>query len=151
MKIGAEKNMTTLRPGVEVGHRQARNQESEAHHHCRIHMLSTMMRPLSVFAVTSFLVSIEHSSAFVLVRQPVRTTPTNTSPRLFGYLDDLAKDLSAQNPNPDVDADSKEMTDMARDKLDRYGPGDFSQFKVRLDVSDGSANSLTFSLRLLCP
>lgn len=66
---------------------------------------------------------IKNASAFIVVRQAV-TSPSS----LLGYLDDISKDLSS-NERPD-DEESKEMTDMAKEKLDRYGPGDFSQFKV---------------------
>jgi hypothetical protein len=90
-----------------------------------------MRVPVSTAAL--LFVCIENTAAFVVVRQAF-TTP-RTSPLFGGYLDDLSKNVEAQE-NADRDAeyesDSKEMTDMASDKLDRYGPGDFSQFKVRL-------------------
>lgn len=57
-----------------------------------------------------------------------RTTTTTTIPPLYGYLDDLSKDLQGEDPNPDLVAESKEATDMSKDQIDRYGPGNLNQF-----------------------
>jgi len=47
---------------------------------------------------------------------------------VFGYLDDLSKELNSPDANPDIEADSKEKTNYDKEKIDRFGPGDFSQF-----------------------
>jgi hypothetical protein len=50
------------------------------------------------------------------------------TPRVWGYLDDLSKEVYAPDATPDINAESREATKMDKEKLDRYGPGDFSQF-----------------------
>ena len=56
--------------------------------------------------------------------------------KLNGYLDDLQSELNAPDANPDIEGDSKEATDMAKEQIDRYGPGDYSQF-VEFEEFDG--------------
>jgi hypothetical protein len=45
-----------------------------------------------------------------------------------GYLDDLSQELYSPDGNPDIVAESHESTDMKKEQLDRFGPGDFSSF-----------------------
>lgn len=85
------------------------------------------------------LLSLETTAAFV-----VRTSSMTRKAPLFGYLDDLSKELYAPDGNPDINADSKEETDMAKEQIDRYGPGDFSQFRVR--TARSSSAPLTFTI-----
>jgi hypothetical protein len=68
------------------------------------------------------------ASAFTVVPTSISQPDLRSSTQLQGYLDDLSKDLNAPDANPDIYADSKEVTDMSKDQIDRYGPGDFSQF-----------------------
>jgi hypothetical protein len=70
---------------------------------------------------------------------------SSASTRLRGYLDDLSKDLNAPDATPDVYAESKEFTDMSKDQIDRYGPGDFSQFVdfQEFDGGDGRKSLVT--------
>lgn len=61
-------------------------------------------------------------------------TPKTTTTR-WGYLDNLSPP-----EEDDLDADdSKEATDMNKKEIDRYGPGDFSQFVdfAEFDGGDG--------------
>mmetsp|Transcript_15760 Transcript_15760/g.32071 ORF Transcript_15760/g.32071 Transcript_15760/m.32071 type:complete len:308 (-) Transcript_15760:391-1314(-) len=55
---------------------------------------------------------------------------------LMGYLDDLSKDLYAEDDNPDVEATSRESTKMAKDQVKSYGPGSFQDF-VDFNEFDG--------------
>lgn len=59
---------------------------------------------------------------------PQQQQPHRAMTRARGYLDDLSKEVYAPDANPDIDAESREATNMDKEKLDRYGPGDFSQF-----------------------
>lgn len=72
------------------------------------------------------------------------SSPTGTPTRVQGYLDDLSKDLYAPDANPDIIAESKASTDMNKESIDRYGPGDFSQF-VDFNEFDGG-DGRTFRL-----
>lgn len=55
---------------------------------------------------------------------------------LFGYLDDLSSDLNAPDGNPNPDAESREATRLDKEKLDRYGVGDWQGF-VDFEEFDG--------------
>lgn len=55
---------------------------------------------------------------------------------LKGYLDDLNKDLYAEDATPDVVADSREANTMDKEQVDRYGPGNLSDF-VEFEEFDG--------------
>ena len=61
---------------------------------------------------------------------------TTSKTKIAGYLDDLSKELYSPDATPDLIAESKEVTDMSKDEIDRYGPSDFSQF-VDFDEFDG--------------
>jgi hypothetical protein len=56
---------------------------------------------------------------------------------LKGYLDDLSRELYAPDGNPDIENDSREATDLAKDKIDRMGPGDWSSYRDFGDEFDG--------------
>jgi len=73
------------------------------------------------------------ASAFTVLPHQSQSRARTT---VFGYLDDLSNELYSPDANPNVDADSKEATDYDKEKLDRYGPGDFSQF-VDFNEFDG--------------
>ncbi len=63
-----------------------------------------------------------------------RSVPSTTV--LRGRLDDLSKDLYGADPNPDIEKDSREATKLAKDKVDRFGAGDWKDF-VDFDEFDG--------------
>jgi hypothetical protein len=64
------------------------------------------------------------------------TTTTTTSSILnMGYLDDLSKDLAAPNSNPVPDEESREANVMAKDQLDRAGPGSWDSYVEFNEVS----------------
>jgi hypothetical protein len=80
-------------------------------------------------------------SAFVMIPQTttlVRSRTTTSSPTtvLFGYLDDLSKDLYSIADNPDIENSTKEATDMKQEFVDRMGPGDWSTY-VEFNEFDG--------------
>mmetsp|Transcript_8688 Transcript_8688/g.12630 ORF Transcript_8688/g.12630 Transcript_8688/m.12630 type:complete len:303 (+) Transcript_8688:42-950(+) len=56
---------------------------------------------------------------------------------LKGYLDDLSKELYQPVDNPDIEGDKKENTDLPKDKIERFGPGDWSTFTDFSDEFDG--------------
>jgi len=58
------------------------------------------------------------------------------STALNGYLDDITKDLYGEDPNPDLDAESRQKTRMENNEKDRYGPGNWKDF-VDFDEFDG--------------
>lgn len=53
-----------------------------------------------------------------------------------GYLDDLSKDLYGEDPDPDIEGDSKENTDMSKSQIDRFGPGTYDQY-IEFEEFDG--------------
>ena len=59
---------------------------------------------------------------------------------LYGYLDNLSRDElydTRGDPNPDIYAESREATQMNKEQVDRYGPGDLSQYVDFGDEFDG--------------
>lgn len=68
---------------------------------------------------------------------PHSTSFTTSSPTILkGYLDDLSADLYKEDATPDVEADSRESNAMAKEQVDRYGPGNLADF-VEFDEFDG--------------
>jgi len=55
---------------------------------------------------------------------------------LYGYLDDLSKDLYSIADNPDIENSTKEATDLKKELIDRLGPGDWSTY-VEFNEFDG--------------
>jgi len=78
--------------------------------------------------------SVTHA-AFVPQQTPTALTRTNTIVTK-GYLDDLNSDLYAEDATPDVEQDKRENNQMAKEQLDRYGPGNLNQF-VEFSEFDG--------------
>ena len=60
----------------------------------------------------------------------------STTTALKGYLDDLSKDLYSVADNPDIEGSTKEATDLPKEKVDRFSPGDWSSY-VEFDEFDG--------------
>jgi len=89
-------------------------------------------------AVSLYILSAlnEANAAFSANVPSTRTTPSCSRTVLKGYLDDLTADLYAESNDPDIEATSKEATDMSKDQIDRYGPGAFDQY-VEFDEFDG--------------
>lgn len=101
----------------------------------------------------SLFLAVTSVSSFTIVPSPYTTATTNTNTitatilskpcsgcfrtkQLHGYLDDLSSELNEADPNTDVEATSREATNYDKSKVDRYGPGDFSQF-VDFNEFDG--------------
>ena len=55
---------------------------------------------------------------------------------LHGYLDDLSKELYAEDPNPVPEEDTKEATDMKAEDKDRFGVGNWEGY-VEFNEFDG--------------
>jgi len=55
---------------------------------------------------------------------------------LNGYLDDLTDDLYKESAVPDVQGDKREANKMAKNEVDRFGPGNLKDF-VDFDEFDG--------------
>lgn len=85
------------------------------------------------FCAASLLMLASTAQAFTIAPM---TTKRSATPKLFGYLDDLNKDLYAEADNPDIEADLKTNTDMSKEQMDRAGPGDWSSY-VEFDEFDG--------------
>jgi hypothetical protein len=54
----------------------------------------------------------------------------------MGYLDDLSKELYAQDDSPDIVAQSREATKMDKSQVQSYGPGSFADY-VDFNEFDG--------------
>jgi hypothetical protein len=72
------------------------------------------------------------NAAFVSHSSTIRPSSTVVK----GYLDDLNAELYAKDEEIDVVADSREANEMSKDKIDRFGPGNMSEF-VDFDEFDG--------------
>jgi len=53
-----------------------------------------------------------------------------------GYLDDLSNELYAPEDAPDIEGDAAEANQMAKEDLDRFGPGNWNEF-VEFSEFDG--------------
>lgn len=60
----------------------------------------------------------------------------HSSTAIRGYLDDLSKDLYKEDATPDIVADARENNVMAKDEVDRFGPGNLADF-VEFNEFDG--------------
>lgn len=85
---------------------------------------ATVAVGMAVLAINS------HQSSGFAPKIPLTASTKSSTPRtvLYGYLDDLSKDLRAPDSNPIPDEESREATVMAKDKLDRAGPGDWASY-----------------------
>ena len=93
------------------------------------------------------------SSAKTLQQQPHGGSISNSGVTvvtvLYGYLDNLSRDElydTRGDPNPDLYAESREATQMSKDQIDRYGPGDLSQFVDFGDEFDGGDGRTYYTL-----
>lgn len=90
------------------------------------------------FSTITTLSCLSTAAAFV----PNTHTHTHTlrqqhsSTAIRGYLDDLSKDLYKEDATPDVVADARENNVMAKDQVDRFGPGNLADF-VEFNEFDG--------------
>jgi len=64
------------------------------------------------------------------------TTTTFRKTAMMGYLDDLSADLYAPNADPIPEEESREANAMAKDQIDRAGPGSWDDY-VDFDEFDG--------------
>lgn len=77
------------------------------------------------------------TSNAAFVPQSIKSTSTGRSTVIVkGYLDDLSADLYKEEEKVDVVADSREANQMAKEQVDRYGPGNLSDF-VDFEEFDG--------------
>ena len=66
-----------------------------------------------------------------------RTPGISSSPMtLFGYLDDLSAELKQPDSNPVPEEESREANKMAKEDIDRAGPGSWDTY-VEFDEFDG--------------
>mmetsp|Transcript_8527 Transcript_8527/g.12145 ORF Transcript_8527/g.12145 Transcript_8527/m.12145 type:complete len:324 (-) Transcript_8527:185-1156(-) len=72
----------------------------------------------------------------IRINKPSFNNNDNKPTILKGYLDDLSSDLYQEDATPDVEKDSAEYNKMAKDQIDRYGPGNLADF-VDFDEFDG--------------
>jgi hypothetical protein len=90
------------------------------------------MTTLRFLLVTAFGCSIPLVSAWVPLILP-KERSVAAAIRRFGYLDNLSSLSEEEESSVD---DSREATQMAKEQIDRYGPGDLSQF-VDFNEFDG--------------
>mmetsp|Transcript_9438 Transcript_9438/g.28161 ORF Transcript_9438/g.28161 Transcript_9438/m.28161 type:complete len:308 (+) Transcript_9438:83-1006(+) len=93
------------------------------------------MKFSSVAIATLFFFEASSSvTAFCPLKAPVSSTTS-----LMGYLDDLSEDLKGptiEESNPNPHEESREYNAMAKDQIDRAGPGSWDSF-VEFDEFDG--------------
>ena len=65
-----------------------------------------------------------------------RVSVVRTPKVLFGYLDDLSKELYGPDGNPVPEEESREATNMAKEDMDRFGVGNWDSY-VEFDEFDG--------------
>ena len=80
------------------------------------------------------LVAVTGSNAAFFAPTSSRQALSTTA--LKGYLDDLNKDLYSVADNPDIEGSTKEATDLPKEQVDRFSPGDWSSY-VEFDEFDG--------------
>ncbi len=68
--------------------------------------------------------------------QPTRILQSSPSSLQMGYLDDLSKELYAEEDCPDVEAQSREANKMDKSQVVSYGPGSFADY-VDFNEFDG--------------
>jgi len=78
--------------------------------------------------------ALTSASAFVVAPHHSRNVVSSTA--RFGYLDDLSKELYAEADEPDVENTTREKTNLDKDKLDRFGVGDWKDY-VEFEEFDG--------------
>ena len=89
------------------------------------------------FSTITTLSCLSTAAAFVPNTHTLRQHSTSTtSTAIRGYLDDLSKDLYKEDATPDVVADARENNVMAKDQVDRFGPGNLADF-VEFNEFDG--------------
>ncbi|KAL7456432.1 hypothetical protein ACHAWC_007945 [Mediolabrus comicus] len=78
------------------------------------------------------------TNAFAPCLKPVTVTQTlpSSSSLKMGYLDDLSKELYAEEDTPDVVAQSREATKMDKSQVQSFGPGSFADY-VDFNEFDG--------------
>lgn len=74
------------------------------------------------------------TSNAAFVPQQQRFSPSKVI--MKGYLDDLSSELYKKDEVADEKADSREENQMAKDQLDRFGPGNLNDF-VEFQEFDG--------------
>ena len=88
----------------------------------------------ATIATLLFTQALSHVAAFSPLKAPVSSTTS-----LMGYLDDLSADLArptAEESSPVPDEESREANAMAKDQIDRAGPGNWDAF-VDFEEFDG--------------
>lgn len=125
------------------------------HHHYHLNKnTNSLFRMLLAAVFTGILMGGDHHHrSFLATTMAFSATTTTTnllhtinihqsssfSFSLYGYLDNLSRDElydTRGDPNPDGN-ESREDTQMSKDQLDRYGPGDLSSFVDFGDEFDG--------------
>ena len=120
----------------------------------KTHQARSMMSIVALIYCITFFAATSTTCAFTATTMLTRTTSLSKSQQqpfgidndgvtvvvLYGYLDNLSRDElydTRGDPNPDLYAESREATQMSKDQVDRYGPGDLSQFVDFGDEFDG--------------
>jgi hypothetical protein len=76
------------------------------------------------------------TNAFAPCLKPATQTLPSSSSLKMGYLDDLSKELYAEEDTPDVVAQSREATKMDKSQVQSFGPGSFADY-VDFNEFDG--------------
>ena len=89
-------------------------------------------------SISAFVIPLPSLNPVVVSRttSSSSSSSTTTTTKLYGYLDDLSKDLYSIADNPDIENSTKEATDLKKELIDRLGPGDWSTY-VEFNEFDG--------------
>jgi hypothetical protein len=93
----------------------------------RIHVIVSVTLALTVMDAAWNVVAMVIPSPHAFMTTSKSTTGILSS-KLYGYLDDLSRELYAPDSNPDIDAESRENTKLDKSLIDRAGPGSWDQF-----------------------
>ena len=95
--------------------------------------MNLLSKPIAITLIGS----VATTSAFAPSCGGVQQARMHQSSSLkMGYLDDLSKELYAEEDTPDVEAQSRETTKMDKSQVASYGPGSFADY-VDFNEFDG--------------
>lgn len=103
-----------------------------------MHVTKPSLLSLVAGAVT---ISTNRAIAFAPSRQ---LHNARTSAPLYGYLDNLTRELNAPDSSPDPDEESREATKMDKSQVVSFGPGSFKDF-VDFNEFDGGDGQMGVS------
>ena len=99
--------------------------------------MNLLSKPITITLIGS---TVATTSAFAPSYVQHARIHQSSSSLKMGYLDDLSKELYAEEDTPDVEAQSREANKMDKSQVESFGPGSFADyvdFKDEFDGGDG--------------